>query len=111
MPITQSSQQGSSGAVVIDKTDLAPAAPTSATATTTSAQIVAANANRKGLVITNVSNNRVSLGLSGNAAILNNGITLYPGGIFVMDPFTFDVGAVMAIASAASSGIAIQEFS
>lgn len=86
-----------------------PASPTTATVTTTSAQVVAANTSRKGLVIQNLSSNRVSLGL-GAAAILNSGITLYPGGIFVMDEFMYFQTAVNAIASAAGSVISIQEF-
>lgn len=89
---------------------LTPASPTSSSVGITSAQIVAANANRKGLVLTNTSNNRISLGFAA-AAVLNSGITLYPGGIYVMDAYLFNTGAVNAIASVASSNIAIQELS
>lgn len=93
-----------------NKIDLAPASPGTATVGVASAQAVAANASRKGLVIVNVSINKVCLGF-GAAAVLNSGITLYPGGTFVMDEFMFDTGAVNAIASAASSVISIQEYS
>jgi hypothetical protein len=91
------------------KTDLTPSAPTSASVGVASAQAVAANGSRKGLVLVNVSNNRISFGL-GAAAVLDSGITLYPGGVWEMDEYTFDLGAVNAIASAAASTLAIQEF-
>jgi hypothetical protein len=90
---------------------LTPASPTVNTVGVASAQAVAANANRKGLVLTNVSGNVISLGL-GVAAVLNSGISLMPnGGVFVMDPFTFSTAVVNAIAAAASSTLGIQEFS
>ena len=92
------------------KTDLTPAAPTAASVGITSAQAVASNANRKGLVLVNTSSAVISLGF-GNAAVLNSGITLPPYGMFEMDEYTFDTGAVNAIASAASSNLAIQEYS
>lgn len=91
------------------KTDLTPSSPTTATVGITSAQALAANANRKGLIIVNVSVNKVSLGI-GSTAVLNSGITLYPGGSFEMGEYCFDVGAINAIASVASSVISIQEF-
>lgn len=97
------------GSVVSTKGDLTPAAPAAATVGVASAQAVAANASRKGLVLVNVSNNRISFGL-GATAVLDSGITLYPGGVWEMDEYTFDVGAVNAIASAASSPLAIQEW-
>lgn len=92
------------------KTDLAPASPTAATVGVTSAQAVASNSSRKGLVLVNTSANIISLGF-GAAAVLNSGITLYPGGTFCMDEYSFDTGAVNAIASVASSNLAIQEYS
>jgi hypothetical protein len=96
--------------VVSTKTDLTPSAPTAASVGVSSAQAVAANANRKGLVLVNTSNNaRISLGF-GSAAVLNSGITLYPQGVYEMDEFTFDLGAVNAIASIATSNLAIQEY-
>lgn len=115
VPMTIASDQSAipasqSGAWTIStKTDLAPAAPATNTVGVTSATAVASNASRKGLVIVNVSVNKVSFGMAGNAAVLNSGITLYPGGTWVMDEYTFNKGAVTAIASAASSVISIQE--
>lgn len=95
---------------VTDRSDLNAAAPGTSTVGVASGLIVAANAARKGLVIVNVSINKVCLGF-GSAAVLNSGITLYPGGTYVMDEYMFDLGAVNAIASAASSVISIQEYS
>lgn len=94
---------------VATKTDLTPSAPAAAAVGVTSAQVLAANANRKGLVVVNTSSNVISIGL-GSAAVLNSGITLTPYGTFEMDEYCFDVGAVNAIASAAASNLAIQEF-
>lgn len=88
---------------------LTPSAPTVFSVGVASATAVAANANRKGLVLTNVSNARISLAF-GTTAVLNNGVTLYPGGVYVMDDFLFTVGTVTAIASVASSSLAIQEY-
>lgn len=94
---------------VSTKTDLTPSSPTAATVGTSSAQALASNANRKGLILINTSANTISIGL-GSTAVLNSGITLYPGGTFQMDEYCFDLGAVNSIASAASSNLAIQEF-
>lgn len=71
---------------------------------------IASNANRKGLVLTNLSSSRISLGF-GASAVLNTGITLLPGGIFVMDNYLFTTAAVNAIAGTAASVLAVQEFS
>lgn len=76
----------------------------------TSAQAVAANQFRRGLILTNVSTARISLGFN-TAAILDFGITLYPGGTFVMDEYSFHFYNVNAIASAAASNLGIQSFS
>ena len=89
--------------------DLAPSSPTAASVGVASAQAVAANASRKGLKLVNTSNARISLGF-GAAAVLDSGITLYPGGAFNMDAWDFDLGAVNAIASAAASNLGVQEY-
>jgi hypothetical protein len=95
--------------VISTKTDLTPASPAATSVGVASAQAVAANATRKGLDLINVSNARISLGF-GAAAVLDSGVTLYPGGSFSMDDYSFDLGAVNAIASAAASPLAIQEY-
>jgi len=95
--------------VVSTKTDLAPSAPTFATVGVASAQAVAAAATRKGLILVNTSGNTISLGF-GATAVLNSGVTLLAGMAFSMDEYSFDLAAVNAIASAASSNLAIQEY-
>ena len=89
--------------------DFTPSSPTAASVGVASAQAVAANANRRNLVLINTSNATISLGF-GSAAVLNSGITLYPGGVFEMGLTCLDLGAVNAIASAAASNLAIQEY-
>lgn len=95
--------------IVNSRIALTASSPTSASVGVTSASALALNANRKGLVLINVSNNRISIAF-GVAAVLNSGITLYPGGIFVMDDYLFNTAQVFAIASIAASGLAIQEY-
>lgn len=92
------------------KIPINPASPTAATVGVTSASAVTFNASRKGLVLINTSIHTISLGF-GVAAVLNSGITLYPGGVFVMDEFMFTTDSVSAISSAASSNLSIQEYS
>lgn len=95
--------------VVSTKTPLTDSSPTVSIVAATSGQALASNVNRKGLVLTNVSINKISLGL-GSAAVLNSGITLYPGGTWEMSEYTFTTAAINAIASVASSNLGIQEF-
>lgn len=95
--------------VVSTKTALTASSPTAATVGVASAQAVASNASRRGLVLVNTSNNTISLGI-GAAAVLNSGITLLSGASWTMNEFTFVTGAINAIASGASSNMAIQEF-
>jgi len=96
--------------VVATKTALTASSPTQATVGVASGSAAAAQATRKGLVLVNTSGSTISIAF-GTAAVLNSGITLNPsGGTFVMDEYTFTTAAVNAIASAASSNLAIQEF-
>ena len=74
-----------------------------------SASLLAANASRKGCVITNTSVNNISLGF-GAAAVLGSGITLPPWGVFQMDEYMFSVAQIFAIASAAASSVAVQDW-
>ena len=94
---------------VIDATPLTGIAPAASSVGVASTTVVTANATRKGLILTNTSNRTISLGLNGSTATLNSGITLLPGGVWVMDAFTFTTGAITAIASGAASNLAIQE--
>jgi hypothetical protein len=95
---------------VSTKTDLTPSSPTSVSVGVASASAVAANATRKGLVLINLSSARISFGF-GSTAVLDSGITLYPGDSYSMDEYSFDLGVVNAIASAAASSLAVQEYS
>jgi hypothetical protein len=90
------------------KTPQNPEAPTQVTVGVASTAVLGANTARTGLVLTNVSNSVISIGL-GAAAVLNSGITLNPNGVWVMDAFTFVTTAINAIAASASSALAVQE--
>lgn len=92
------------------KTPLTGSAPTFATVGVTSAQVLASNASRKGLVFVNTSSNNISFGIGSNAAVLNSGITLTPNGVWVSDEYNFVTSAINAIAAGASSNLTIQEF-
>lgn len=97
----------------IARTPQMPTVPSAATVGVVSATVVSANPSRTGLILTNTSNNIISLALgpSASAAVLYSGITLTPYGCFTMDGNTFTTAAIYAIASAAGSNLAIQEFS
>lgn len=87
-----------------------PNAPAPAVVGAASAELVAANAARKGLTITNLSANWVFLGF-GHPAVLNGGCALAPGGgTYNMTPFDYNKLVVNAIASAAGSNVAVQEY-
>lgn len=98
------------GLTVSTKIALTPASPASVSVGVATTAAVAVNANRKGLILTNTSNNKIFLGL-GVSAVLNEGIALFPGGSWVMDDYSYTTVAVNAIATAAASNLAIQEFS
>lgn len=88
---------------------LSPSTPTTATVGVTSSQIVAFNSSRRGLIVINVSIHTISIGI-GVVGVLNSGITLYPGGVWNMDDYSYTTGSINAIASAAGSVVSIQEF-
>lgn len=96
--------------VVSTKTALTGSAPTAATVTGSSANIIASNTNRKGLLLTNLSSDFVSLSFGASNAVLNEGITLAPYGSYSMDEYTYSTQAINAISSGTSSAISIQEF-
>lgn len=83
-------------------------APASVSVGTSSTAVLGADANRKGLAIVNISNATVFLAFD-NAAVLNSGIPLYPGGTATFDE-KVPKGTVNAIATAAASTIAVQAF-
>ena len=85
-------------------------APTNVLVGVASGAAVAANNNRVGLVLVNISNSTVYLGLQGAVAVLNSGIVLTPnGGSFSMDEYSYNTDAVTAIAHVAGSTLTIQE--
>jgi hypothetical protein len=101
----------SQGTATITPSVLTPAAPAAVSVGVTSGLAVAANASRKGLTLVNTSANIISIGL-GVAAVLYSGITLNAsGGAFEMGIGSKCTSAVYAIASGATSNLAIQEFS
>lgn len=91
------------------KNALTPSAPAAVSVGVASGAALAANANRKGATFINTSTATISFGLAATA-VLNSGITLAPNGVWVMDEFTFTVGAINAIAGSAASNLAVQEF-
>ncbi len=98
------------GLNVNTKTVLKYSAPTTALVNTTSTLILAANSARLGLYLSNTTGNQqISFGFDGNAAVYQNGITLYPGEKFWMDEYSFSTGAVYAITVTATTYIGIQE--
>ena len=114
--VEQVHEVGAGGAIPVSivgsvstKTALTASAPDFATVGLASSLVVAANANRKGLALVNLSSSDISFGI-GTAAILNRGITLKPNGVWEMDEFTFNLSAINAIASGAGSTLSIQEF-
>lgn len=95
--------------ISIVKAALAPASPVTFSVGVASSTAVAFNANRKGLTLINLSSGRMSFGL-GVAAVAASGITLLPGGVWVMDEYTFTTASINAISTVASSVLSIQEF-
>lgn len=87
-------------------------APATVSAGVTSGTLIASNASRKGLVVTNTSSlGTISLNLVNGSAVLNSGITLYPHDTWYMDEWTFTTSQINVIASLAATSVAIQEMS
>lgn len=84
-------------------------APAAVSVGVASGVVLAANASRRGLVLTNTSTGIISLNIVAGTAVLKSGITLYPGGVWVMDEYTFTTAAINGISSVAASNLAIQE--
>jgi len=92
------------------KNALTGSSPTFVTVSSVSSAAVAANASRKGLVLTNTSTTKtVSLGL-GATAVNGSGIILAPNGVWTMDEYTYTTQAINAITTSATANLAIQEF-
>ena len=85
--------------------------PTNTLVGVASAEAVAINNNRQGLVLTNVSGSTIYLALMGFTATLHAGIALTPnGGTWTMDEYNFNNSAINAIAHSAGNILSIQEF-
>lgn len=87
---------------VTTKTALTFNTPASGTISTTSTQLFASNANRKGLFLVNSSVNIMSCAV-GTTALASAGIVLYPGGVWNMNEYSFATGAINCIGSAAGT--------
>ena len=83
--------------------------PTNVAISTSSIQVLASNALRKGANICNISYGTVSLSF-GSAAVVYTGVTLGPGGTFWMDGTDFTTAAIFAISTQTNTTIAVQEF-
>lgn len=88
---------------------MTPSSPSYANVGTTSTLVLNADVDRKGVVLCNISDNYISIGLNASARIYQ-GITLLPGAIWSMDEYSFTNDVIEATASAASSTLTIQEF-
>lgn len=99
------------GAVVVLSSNFPVLTGTTGTAVsvgTASTSTVASNANRAGLILVNTSTARISCTVG--TAVLNSGVSLFPGGTWTMDQYTFTTAAIACIAGAAASNISVQEF-
>ena len=85
-------------------------APVSSNVDATSAQVMAVNAARRGLILMNLSKKKMSFGLEGAVAIIDSGITLLGGGAWTMDKGSFTVGAITSVGEQDGMTLAIQEF-
>lgn len=106
LPVVIASNQ--SAVTVVDESANG-AAPTFATVGTSSASVGLAIATYKKLVFCNTSANTIALGFD-NAAVANRGIVLATGEKIVLDGPIKITSAINAIASVASSNLAIQAF-
>lgn len=90
---------------------LNPKPPSYSTVGVISSQIVAENTQRRGLVLTNDSANKIYLAFCDNDAVVGSGIVLPAGGIYVMATNDLYCNCkINAIATDAGSNVAIQEY-
>lgn len=90
-------------------TSLTADTPAAAVVGTSSSLVLAANTARKGVVLTNVSANRISISF-GAAATINRGITIFASDRWEMNALSFNTEDIYAVASGASSTLCIQQF-
>lgn len=89
---------------------LAGLAPVATVVGATSAEVLAANTSRKGLILLNLSKRKISFALAGATAVINSGVTLLGGGVWTMDKGSFTTDAVAAVGEGPGLDLAIQEF-
>jgi len=89
-----------------------PSAPLAVTVNASSTTVLSSNANRRGLYITNTStaNQVITLRSTAAAAVMWEGIVLYPGGVYKMEREDFHTNEMRGIASAAGGRLSIQEY-
>lgn len=75
----------------------------------TSVGVLSSNTARTGGVFTNASAAIIYIGIGQNA-LVGKGITLYPGGTWYMDEYSYTTEAINAIATVAASTLSFQEF-
>lgn len=109
-PLTDVQLRAAAIEIIKGRTPLTGSAPASIAIGVASSVAVALNAARKGLTLVNTSANWISLAF-GVPAVLYSGICLAPnGGSYTMGDYDFSTQEIRAIASAAASNLAIQEF-
>lgn len=87
-----------------------PQAPAQVSVGASSTTLVAANTDRVGLIVVNISSGTIYLGLN-NAAVLGAGIALNAnGGVWVMDEYSYTNDVINAIAHSANTAVSIQQF-
>jgi hypothetical protein len=86
---------------------------TTATVNKAEASVVSANSDRIGLYIKAPQDNsdRISISLDGNAAVLDSGITLYPGEGWQMERHTYSGLAIRGISGTDGQKLSVQEWS
>lgn len=85
-------------------------APDDGVAEVATAEVLAANTQRGYLLIINVSDETIALGLGGNPAVLGKGVVLPPQGAFEMlNGKNLSADAVEAISTTGGKAISIQE--
>lgn len=97
----------------ITKVALTAVSPASAVVTASSAQMIASNGLRKGLILTHLGSSgpvSLSFGATTNLAVLNAGLSLTAGTRWTMDDYAFTTSAINAIATASGPTISIQEW-
>lgn len=109
LPVTLASNQNNVP-VAVALIPLTPAAPATVAVGVASGQVVAANANRKGLVISNGHATQVLSIAFGATAVLNSGIVIRPGVTWTMTPDTYTTAVVNGIGSGAATTTGVQEF-